>query len=459
MGDMQQTQQERRDARRKRRIRNQIIAYAGVLLFMTAAAAGVVAGAKYLTALRQEKEETQQSNQEALENMLQSEEEIPTPEPESEPEPTQEPEPEQTPAQRLDEIVNAVIDSMTLEEKVAGLFIVTPESITGVSTAVKAGEGTKDALTKYAVGGIVYSAKNIKSREQFQEMLENTESYSKYPSVFLAVREEGGKNAVVAGKGIGTGTDAAGKLGQAGDTDAAYQAGSTVGEYLSDLGINLNFAPVADVLTAENGFLGDRSFGADGTLVGSMAAAMMEGMQSQGVTACVKYFPGMGSTAEDPEKGLSSTDRTEEQFRSVEFPAFQAVIDAGADMIMISNMSAPGLTGDNEPCVFSKKLITDILRGEMGYDGVIITDSLSMAAIADYYGSDQAAIDALKAGCDMLLMPEKFEEAYNGVLQAVYDGVIAEERIDDALRRIYRIKYADRLETEGAGETYGDDLF
>ena len=120
-------------------------------------------------------------------------------------------------------------------------------------------------------------------------------------------------------------------------------------------------------------------------------------------------------------------------------------------MVMISNIQAPALTGDNEPCVFSEKLVTDILRGEMGYDGVIISDALNMPAVSDYYSSDDAVILALKAGCDMILAPEDFETAYNGVLQAVHDGVISEERIDDALRRIYRIKYADRINEVNGG--------
>lgn len=438
MDDKQQVQQDKREARRKRRVRNQIFAYLGVLMIMTAVAAGLVVGARYLTERRHAEEENQQSSQDALESLFGSEEEIRTPEP------TVTPEPELTPEQKLDDIVNSGIEAMPLEDKVAALFIVTPEAITGVSTAVRAGDGTKDALGKYPVGGLVYFDKNIKSEEQFKEMLDNTELYTMYP-IFLAVMEEGGSEAPVAGAGIGTGIDSAGKLGQTGDTDAAYQAGSALGSYLSGLGLNLNFAPVADVLTGES-FLGERSFGSDAVLTGSMAAAVMNGMESQGVTSCVKYFPGTGSTKEDPEKGLSATERTEEQFRSEEFTAFQAVIDAGANMIMVSSMAAPALTGDNEPCVFSKKLITDILRGEMGYDGVIISDALNIAAISDYHSSEDAAINALKAGCDMILMPEKFEEAYNGVLQAVHDGVIAEERIDDALRRIYRIKFADKIQ-------------
>lgn len=442
---MDDRQQEKKDARRKRRIRNQVMAYIVVMLFITAAAAGVVLCVRQLTINRREAQKEQESSQNALDNFFASESDIPTPPPESESEPETEPVVELTPEQRLDELVNALIEVMPLEDKVAGLFIVTPESITGVGTAVKAGEGTKKALTQYAVGGIVYSSKNIKSEKQFKEMLENTKLYASYP-LFLAVEEEGGKRSVAANAGIGTKVDSAKDIGELRDSDAAYQAGVTIGTNLSGVGINLNFAPVADPAISENNWLGDRLYGISEQLTGSMASSVMQGMQSQGVTSCVKYFPGVGSTAESPEKGLSSTDRTEEEFRSQEFTAFQAVIDSGADMIMVSNVAAPALTGNNEPCVFSERVVTDILRGELGFEGVIISDSLDMTAISDYNGSEEAAIMALKAGCDMLYMPEDFEKAYNGILQAVRDGTISEERINDAIRRIYRIKYKDKLE-------------
>lgn len=444
---MEERQREKREARRKRRIRNQAVAYIAVMLLIAAGAAGVILGVRQITKNRQDTKESQGDSKAALEDLLGEEEDLPTPPPESDVSSVPETEPvvEMTPEQKLDELVEALIEVMPIEDKVAGLFIVTPESITGVGTAVKAGEGTKDALTRYAVGGIVYASKNVKSEEQFKEMLENTKLYTKYP-VFLAVEEEGGKRSVVSGAGIGTKVDAPKLIGQSGDTDAAYQAGVTLGTNLSGVGVNLCLGPVADPSVADNSWLGERSYGAEGQLSGSMAGFAMQGLLSQGVTACVKYFPGVGSTAENPEKGLAGTERTEEQFRSQEFPAFQTVIDAGADMIMVSAVAAPALTGNNEPCVFSEKVVTDILREEMGFDGVIISDSLDMAAISDYNGSEEAAIMALKAGCDMLYMPEDFEKAYNGVLQAVQEGTISEERINDALRRIYRIKYADKIE-------------
>lgn len=444
---MDDRQREKREARRKRRLRNQVISYIVVVLFIAGVAAGAVWGLRRLTADRREEKESQDESQAALDDWLGAEPEITEPPAGSDPasEPETEPEVVLTPEQELDELVNTMIDVMPIEDKVAGLFIVTPESITGVGTAVKAGEGTKDALTRYAVGGIVYAAKNIKSEAQFQEMLENTGLYASYP-LFLAVEEEGGKRSVVANAGIGTRVDSARSVGDLRDMDAAYQAGTVLGANLAGVGINLCLGPVADPAVIENSWLGERSFGLGAELTGSMAGSVVQGLESQNVTACVKYFPGAGSTTADPEKGLASTERTEEQFRSEEFTAFQTVIDAGADMIMVSSVAAPGLTGNNEPCVFSARVVTDILRGELGFDGVIISDSLDTAAISDYNGSEEAAIMALKAGCDMLYMPEDFEKAYNGVLQAVQDGTISEERVNDALRRIYRIKYADRVE-------------
>ena len=434
------TQQDRREARRKRRQRSQLAAYITVIGFIILMAAGIVFGVNMLTQKSRQQEKEQEDNQAKLEEIFNQEETIQTPE--SVPEETVA---ELTPEQKLDEIVNAGIEVMPLEDKVAGLFIVTPEAITGVSTAIKAGDGTKKALSDYAVGGIVYFSKNIRSQEQLQEMVSNTKLYSNYP-LFIAVDEEGGSVSRLAEAGLGTKVDTAQELAQSGDVNNAYLAGDTIGQYLADYGFNLDFAPVADLDNVEKSVIGNRSFGADAATVSPYVTSMMQGLADHEITACVKHFPGIGSTTQDTHKGLASTDRTAEEFRASEFVVFQAAIDAGADMIMVSHMSAPALAGDGTPCSLSEAVVTNILRNELGFKGVIITDALNMSAISEYYSADEAAVMALRAGCDMLLMPEDFEKAYNGVLQAVRDGVIAEERIDDALRRIYRIKYADKVE-------------
>ena len=414
MDSRNELQRKKREERKKRRFRNQMISYMVTAILILAMAAGIVFGADRLLGGKEENGQNrqdasqepsreslpdgQQEKQDIIDDLLADEEEIAvTPEPT--PEVT-----EPTPEERLDEIINANIEAMPLEDKVAGLFVVTPESITGASAVIQAGEGTRDALARYAVGGLIYFAQNIKSEEQLKEMLANTKQYAKYP-VFLAVDEEGGTVARVASAGIGPKVEPAGDIGATGDTGNAYNAGAAIGGALADLGFNLDFAPVADLANVEGSIMEGRAYGTDAGTAAGFVAAMVKGLQEQKVSACLKHFPGIGSSAQDTHNGMASSDRTEEQFRAEELAVFRAGIDAGAQVIMVGHMSAPALTGDNEPCIFSRRLLTDILREEMDYDGVIITDALNMSAVSDYYGADEAAIMAVLAGCDMLLMP------------------------------------------------------
>lgn len=456
MDDKEQIQWEKRKIRKKRRVRAQITAYSALAVMILAMAVGIVFGVRFLLDHGQGGNREIQNSQDSPDNQDEPDD-IPSPgedlaasEPGeneySDPSVPEEPaEPELTPEQRLDDIVDAAIEVMSLEDKVAGLFIVTPEAITGVSAAVKAGDGTRKALEQYAVGGLIYFKKNIQSEAQLREMLENTAAYAKYP-VFLAVDEEGGSVSRVASAGIGQKAGSAADIGATGDTDNAYQAGLAIGGTLSGLGFNLDFAPVADLASVEKSVMKGRSYGTDAETVSGFVNSMMTGLEEQGVTACLKHFPGIGSSTEDTHNGTASTDRSAEQFWAEDLAVFQAGIDAGADMVMVSHMAAPTLTGSDEPSIFSEILVTDILRERMGFRGVIITDAMDMAAISQYYGADEAAVMAVLAGCDMLLMPEDFKKAYDGVLEAIREGYISEERINDSLRRIYRIKYADRIE-------------
>ncbi len=442
MEDKNLTEQEKRAARKARRQRNQIIAYITVSVFIMILAAGIVSGVRYLIHVGEAKQQEQDEQQSKVDNLFASE-----PETITVPESTEPPVVELTPEQKLDEIINeAVIDVMPLEDKVAGLFIVTPESITGVDTVVKAGDGTRDALAQYAVGGIVYSGQNMRSAEQIQEMISNTRLYTRYP-LFIAVQEEGGSVSPAASAGLMEKVDGAAAVGATGDANNAYVAGSNIGSTLTGLGFDLCFAPCADLANVEGSVMAERAYGANAAVATPFVLSMMQGLEEQGVTACVGHFPGVGSSAKDTSAGLVSTDRSAEDFRAEELAVFQSAIDAGADMIMVGHIAAPALSGEDLPCSLSGAVVTDILRNEMDYDGVVITDAMDMQAIANYYGADQAAVMALRAGCDMILMPEDFEKAYNGVLQAVKDGTISEERVNDSLRRIYRIKYADKLET------------
>ena len=429
---------DRREIRRKRRHRNQVIAYIILFLFITFLAAGIVLGVKMYT--ERQKQSDTQTNQSQVEELFQSEEPLVIVE-----QSTEVTEPELTPEEKLDEIVDAAIEVMPLEDKVAGLFMVRPESITGVSTAVKAGDGTREALAKHAVGGIVYFAKNIQSAEQLKEMISNTRSYSKYP-LFIGIDEEGGSVSRLADKSLVDRVNSAQVISQSLDASNAYQAGTTIGTYMAEYGFDLDFAPVADLTNISKSIMTKRSFGSDAASAIPFVTSMMQGLEEQGITACVKHFPGIGSTVQDTHDGLAVSNRTAEEFRAEEFTVFKAAIDAGANMIMVGHMAAPSLVGDNTPSSMSSVIVTDILREELGFEGVIITDAMDMSAISEYYESDHAAIMALKAGCDMILMPDDYQVAYSGVLQAVKDGVISEERVNDSLRRIYRIKLADKVE-------------
>lgn len=441
-GEQDEARRRKQELRRKRRIRSQIAAYFVIGGLLCAAAAGVAVGVDRLTKEREEAERQEsQANQDKIGNLISSGPALATPAPT--PDATAEP----TPQEKLEALIDEQIKAMPLEDKVAGLFIVTPEAITHVNRAVRAGESTKKALEENAVGGLIYFSGNIQSREQITEMLHNTAEYSRYP-IFLAVDGEGGRVDRLADAGISQRSDNAQKIGATGDPENARRTGEAMGKAMAELGFNLDFAPVADVANVEGSVMKERSYGSDPEKAAGFVTAMMEGLEGQGVTACLKHFPGIGSTTADTHNGLAFTERTEAQFRVEELSVFQAGIGAGANMIMVGHMSAPSLTGNNDPCIFSERLITEILRVELGFEGIIITDALNMKAISEYYGADEAAIMALKAGCDMLLMPEDYEKAYSGVLQAVKDGVISEERIDDSLRRIYRVKEADSFLTE-----------
>lgn len=435
----------RRVYRRNRRIRNQIIAYGTVVIFIVALIMSGVAVQRRISAFFKDKQEEQK-----LEAQLPEDE---PEEPEQPPEdvvieapPVIEEEPENPLDEQLEEFITNCILEMPLEDKVAGLFVITPEALTGVRTVVRAGEGTQSALNQYAVGGLVYFSQNILNEEQLKEMLSNTVTMSKYP-LFYAVDEEGGSVSRLADSGINVAhIDDMASIGAGGDAQQAYGAGATIGSYLNAMGFNLDFAPVADLADSGSEVLGSRSFGSDAEVTAEMVSNAVQGLEGSGVSACLKHFPGLGSTREDTHEGRVETTKSLEDMRNSDFIPFQAGIDAGANLVMVSHVTASGIDTEGIPSSLSRTVITDVLRGELGYDGIVITDALNMSAISEYYTSGEAAVRAINAGADMLLMPEDFEAAYKGLLTAVQDGTILEERIDESLRRIYRIKYADKLQ-------------
>lgn len=349
----------------------------------------------------------------------------------------------QTPESRLDEY----LDSMTIEEKVAQLFIVLPEALTGSADNVtEADDALRDAIEAIPVGGFLYLSGNLQSENQVKDMLSQTQSFSMKRlglPVFLCVDEEGGSVARISGRGLFEVPDI-GDMAEVGKTenlDTAYETGSQIGDYLSRLGFNLDFAPVADVWSnPDNTVVKRRSFGTDPEQVSAMALAVAKGLQDQGILSVYKHFPGHGATTGDTHDGYAYTEKTIDDLEDCELIPFQDGIEEGIPVIMVGHFSLPQVTGDSMPASLSPAVIQGLLREQMGFDGIVVTDALNMGAVAQQYSSAEAAVRALQAGNDMILMPADFQEAYQGVLDAVAQGELSEERINESVRRILRVK-------------------
>ena len=333
-----------------------------------------------------------------------------------------------------------LLDSMSLEKKISQMFILTPEMLTGAGTVIQAGETTRSALEKYPVGGLIYMSQNIVTEEQFTAMARNIQSYSLELTslpLFLCVDEEGGT--------------VRRSVGQSGDLEEAYETGALIGSYLASLGFNVDFAPVADVVTdPKASAISDRSFGSNPLVVGNMAAACARGIREQGVYATLKHFPGHGAVEEDSHLSGVISQKTLIQLKTEDLIPFMIGISEGADFIMAGHISFPNITDDHVPASLSRYFLTDLLRDEMGYTGLIITDALNMGAVTDFYSQGEAAVMAVRAGADLLLMPEDFKAAHQSIMEAVRRGEISEERIDESVRRIIALKLTVEPGKEGA---------
>ena len=231
------------------------------------------------------------------------------------------------------------------------------------------------------------------------------------------------------------------EIGASGDEEAAKNVGKTLGAELSALGFTVDFAPVADVTTgSDKNPMKLRSFSSDPERCASMVSVSVGALQDGGVAACLKHFPGYGTATADDHNGSVSLDRTLEQLEQTEFVPFSAGIGKGAYFVMVSHLSVPAVTGDDTPADLSEKLVTELLRNTLHFQNVVITDAQNMGSIAQNYTSAEAAVAALRAGVDMILMPQDLQGAYDGVTKAIADGVLTEDRIDRSVLRILNVK-------------------
>ena len=348
----------------------------------------------------------------------------------------------QVPTESAD-VAKIVLNTMSLQEQVAQLFFVKPEALSA-QTVTKMDETMKEALGTYPVGGIILFANNIVSRQQVLDFNQALQEAAP-TSLFLGVDEEGGRVARI------TSQSAMGyeKLPRALNVQTAEQAGEIgvrLGTILTELGFNLDFAPDADVFTnPQNTVIGDRAFSRTPEVAAEFVSAQVKGLHTKNIATAIKHFPGHGDTTVDSHKALPSVSHDLERLRQTEWVPFRAGIAAGTDMVMVGHIAVPNVTGTDEPCTLSETIVQDCLREELGFSGVIITDALDMGAVVERYGASDAAVRALQAGCDMLLMPKNFHAAYEGVLEAVQDGRISQKRLSDAVLHILQAKAARGL--------------
>ena len=348
-----------------------------------------------------------------------------------------------------------MINAMTLREKVGQLFMIRPEHLTSLVSAdylhnnrtswdTALTDEMRETLKDYPVGGFALYARNIDTLEQVKQFTSDLDAACEIMP-FIGVDEEGGIVRRI-GRKFSADVEQVGPMqdiGSTGDTQNAYDAAYTIGGYIKELGFNLDFAPVADVNTnPDNIVIGTRAFGSDPVLVSEMVSAYLDGLHAQGIMGTIKHFPGHGDTTADTHTGYVAVYKTWEELLECEIIPFRDNLDK-TDMIMTAHITMKNVTSDDLPATLSYEILTKKLREELGYDGVIIADSMEMDAIELAYPSGEAAVMSIAAGNDIILLAHDFREAFNAVIDAVKSGRLTEERINESVRRILALKFKE----------------
>lgn len=344
--------------------------------------------------------------------------------------------------------VDNKLKQMTLDEKIGQMLIIT---FTGTSMNTN----LKNDLTKYKPGGVILFANNLSNYNTSINLVKNIQSTGEIP-LFISIDQEGGKVqrlTSITGKPA-TVIPPMYSVGKMNDTSLAYNIGAVIAEELRVFGINMDFAPDIDILTTDDStVIGTRSFGTDPTLVSNMGIAVANGLKSKGVIPVYKHFPGHGSTTTDSHYDLPVLTKTKSQLYDFDLIPFQKAIKNGAQVIMIGHLAIPNITGDKTPASLSKTLITNILKNEMGYKGLVVTDALNMNAVSKNYTEKQIYEMAINAGVDILLMPKSAGSAVKYIKQSISEGTIKESQINESVRKILTLKYSS-LKTDFLSTNY-----
>lgn len=345
-------------------------------------------------------------------------------------------------------------EHMSLEERVGQIFVVNLEQLDNRKGDYyefkKCTKTMGKTMEQIPVGGVILFSRNLSRVKQSKNLIANLQESSRIP-LFVTVDEEGGDVARIASneKMKTTVFPPAEEIGKNENGDYVYKMGRTIAREIRALGFNVNFAPVADVRTSDlNTEIGNRSFGDDPDKVASLVSAFVQGCQERGVSATLKHFPGQGSSSGDTHQENVDIDSSITMMRKVDFVPFQAGIEAGADFIMVSHISVSRVTETREPASMSELVMQTILRDELGFHGIIVTDAFDMSSIVDNYTAAEAAYQSFKAGADIILMPSDLLQAYQEILSRVQDGSISEDRLQESVLRILTVKFKRGILTE-----------
>ncbi len=334
---------------------------------------------------------------------------------------------------QIEEKVNELLNKMSIDEKIAQMLII---SFKGTSLD----DDLKETLMTYKPGGVIFFKDNLSDYENSKKLIENIKMTNDIP-LFIAVDEEGGKVQRLENL---AGLDypnipSQALLGQINNPSLTYQVGQVLGQKLRLLGFNLDFAPVVDTLTSSQSPIGTRSFASDPSTVAMHGLNMAKGLSSVGIIPCFKHFPNHGSTKVDSHYDLPILKETKEELEKGLLP-FKTAIKNGASIIMVGHLALPNVTQDNVPASLSKEIITDLLKTELGYKGLVITDALNMEALTKNYKEKEIYEMAINAGVDILLMPKTIEGALKLIKESLDDGVIKEEQINSSVKKILSLK-------------------
>ncbi|WP_336759827.1 beta-N-acetylhexosaminidase [Paenibacillus sp. USHLN196] len=337
--------------------------------------------------------------------------------------------------------VQEQLSSLTLEEKIGQMILAGVQGTTLDDQA-------KQMITDQKVGGIIFYANNVTTLEgtaKFVQSIKEANQSNPVP-IFMSVDQEGGKVSRMPETVASIPSN--GKVGRTKDSALAKTMGELLARQVQLVGFNVDFAPVLDVNSnPKNPVIGDRSFGSSAELVSRMGIAEMKGLRSEGIIPVVKHFPGHGDTSVDSHLDLPVVNKTEKQLSELEWIPFQAAVKEQVEAVMVAHILFPKLDPDH-PASLSDVIIGEHLRGKFKYDGVVITDDLSMGAIAKNFKLDEAAIATVKAGSDILLVAHSYESAktiFDTLRSAVKSGEISESRIDESVRRILTLKQQYKL--------------